>query len=111
MIMGPLENVTAVSLMPGQGPTEYQEILAKTLDSMPEGSLVLADLFGGTPSNCCAILSRTRRIGAVSGLCLPMLIEAVNLRESLSGEELVQSVIEAAKNGIRDIIQAVNGRC
>lgn len=109
MIVGPLANVVALSLLPGQDPAEFMDQLARTIDRMPPGSLVLADLFGGTPANCSAVLSRSHRISTVSGLGLPMLIEAISLRDSLSGEDLAQAVMVAARDGIRNVAQAVNG--
>lgn len=108
MIMGPMENVVAISLMPGQDPADYRGEIEKVLDSTSNPALILADLFCGTPSNSAAILSSARNIVAVSGLSLPMLIEAVNMRGNLSIDELAKVVIEAAQDGVKDIVEALN---
>lgn len=107
MIIGKMENVVAVSLMPGQDPPDYEEKVSKVLARMSGGALVMVDLFGGTPSNVAAVLSQKYPIAAVSGVNLPMLIEAATLRKSLSGQELAEAVLASAKNSIRDIVAAL----
>ena len=46
-----------------------------------EGVLILTDMFGGTPSNLSYSFLEEGRIEVLSGVNLPILIQAVNLRE------------------------------
>jgi len=103
MIMGPLEGVTALSLMPGVGADSFAEEVKCRVETMPEGSLILTDIFGGTPANTAALVSQTKEIVAISGLSLSMLIEAVSSRSALRGEGLAQAVLEAGRSGCRNI--------
>jgi len=104
MIIGKMENVVAVPLMPGQDPPDYEEKVSKVLARMSRGTLVMVDLFGGTPSNVAAILSQKFPIAAVSGVNLPMLIEAASLRRSLNGNELAEAALVSAQKSICNII-------
>ena len=68
MIYGDMSDVPAVSLMPGMS---FEEVTKKA----GKDTLVLVDLFGGTPSNVFSALTRTFGHQVVTGLNLPMLIE------------------------------------
>jgi PTS system mannose-specific IIA component len=46
-----------------------------------EGVLILTDMFGGTPSNLSYSFLEEGRIEVLSGVNLPILIQALNLRE------------------------------
>lgn len=104
MIVGAQENVKALSLLPGMDPADLIIDVQKILDTMPEGTLVMSDLFGGTPSNVSAAVASQRKIAAVSGVSLCMLIEALSLRFSMGGEDLAEAVIQAGKSGCKNIL-------
>ncbi|QUL99683.1 MAG: PTS sugar transporter subunit IIA [Candidatus Fermentithermobacillus carboniphilus] len=105
MIIGKMEKVIAVSLGAGEDPGDYRERVSNVLAKMPRGSIVMTDLFGGTPSNTAAVLSKDYSVSVISGLNLPMLIEAVNLRQTLSGEELAKAVEAAGRDGVKNILE------
>jgi PTS system mannose-specific IIA component len=77
-----LENVAAVSI----DLNEHVETLRKKINngimkvSQNDGVLILTDMFGGTPSNLSYSFLEEGRIEVLSGVNLPMLIKAVNLR-------------------------------
>jgi mannose/fructose-specific phosphotransferase system component IIA len=107
MIVGTLEGACSLSLMPGMAPEEFMINVTNVLQSMPEGSLVISDLFGGTPANVSAAISQNRNISAVSGLNLSMLIEAASLRSVMGGEKLAEAVVAAGKTGCKNILIAL----
>ncbi|EGO63092.1 PTS sugar transporter subunit IIA [Acetonema longum] len=109
MIVGAMESVRALSLMPGMEPDDFLAAVKTALESMPEGSLLISDLFGGTPANVSAAISTTRNIGAVSGLSLSMLIEAASSRMALRGEALAEAVVQAGRNNCRNILAQLRG--
>ncbi|WP_110954315.1 PTS sugar transporter subunit IIA [Anaerosinus massiliensis] len=104
MIVGAQENVKALSLLPGMDPADLIIDVQTILDTMPEGSLIMSDLFGGTPSNVSAAVASQRKIAAVAGVNLCMLIEALSLRFSMRGEELAEAVIQSGKSGCKNIL-------
>ena len=61
-----------------------------------EGVLILADLFGGTPCNC-AMALLSHRVRLLTGVNLPMLIEALSSRESIDS---LPQILETGRQGI-----------
>ncbi len=105
MIMGPQEKITALALEPEMGPEDYREKLKKAAQDLetPDGVLIMADLFGGTPSNASAYLldSENPPIEVVTGVNLPMLLEIANMRGSTGLKELAQNCRELATQSVQ----------
>ena len=108
MIFGDQEKVQIVTFMPGEGPDELHQKLSDaiaTFDASDE-VLILADLWGGSPFNqSSAILQENsdKKIAIITGLNLPMLIQAYT--ERLMGDVTLDAVagniIKEAKAGIK----------
>ncbi len=81
----------------------YEREIREILSTFSEGSLVLVDLFGGTPFNTIARILVDYPVYGITGVNLPMLLEAWSSYNFLSGEELQKSVLEAGIRGIKDI--------
>ena len=65
------------------------------------GTLILADIKGGTPFNTGVIVgSRLGRVEIIGGCNLPMIVEALDARENGVLEELVLEIVENSKNEI-----------
>ena len=94
MIIGAQKNMAAFSFENGDTPEAFRAAVAETIEAYPDGSVVLADLFGGTPCNQLVyyMMASGKRVYALAGVSLPMLVEAVSLREDTSGEELLAQI-------------------
>lgn len=105
MIVGTVENVSSVSLMPGMPPEQFQEQVLEKVNLLDKDTeiLCLVDLFGGSPSNIALRINYERPLRIVSGLSLPLLIEATMQREYLEMNELVEKIVEATQSGCFDI--------
>jgi mannose/fructose-specific phosphotransferase system component IIA len=108
MIAGGFENVSAVALNPKDTFNDYLIKVKKTLSAFSGKTLVIADLFGGTPSNIAALLSREYDIEALSGLSLSMLIEAIFTKDNINSVQLVEEVLNAGKDNCKDIIKMIS---
>ena len=71
--------------------------------SMPEGSIVLFDLLGGTPFNQLMMKSGGEAFPGLCGMNLPMLLEAVSLREVMNGDELIDTLADSAREAVVNI--------
>ena len=69
--------------------------------------LLLIDIFGGSPSNAAALLlAENYKINAVSGVNLPMLLEALTERDNTAVDILIKQLKTAGNEGIIDIVEA-----
>ena len=106
MIFGEQENVKAVILKPSEGPDDLRAKLEEAVASFDNQDEVLSlvDLWGGTPFNQSNTLFEEHKDkwAIVSGLNLPMLIEAYASRFSMeSAHEIAAHIIETAKDGVK----------
>ena len=102
MPFGDAENLAAFSFEEGDDADQYRETFEETIDAFPEGTLILVDLFGGTPCNQVMryVQERERPLEVVGGMNLPMLLNAVIAREKKNGKEFSLDTVENGKNGI-----------
>ena len=109
MIFGEQEKVQVVTFMPSEGPTDLHakiEAAIATFDAEDE-VLVLADLWSGSPFNqASAVMGENpeRKIAIITGLNLPMLIQAYTERmmdASAGVDKVVADIMKEAKGGIK----------
>jgi len=65
-----------------------------------DGVLILTDMFGGTPSNLSYSFLEEGRIEVLSGVNLPILVQAINTREKLKLSKLASSLENFGKKSI-----------
>lgn len=105
LIIGEQENVEAIGFNHGDNVDELYSKVNKFIKKLDkgEGVLVFTDLFGGSPSNATAINMKDLRFESISGVNLPMLIEALDIRTRSSLEEIVDMIIQVGVDGIKNI--------
>lgn len=116
LIMGATQGLTAVGLLPQDSFETFSRSISKVLKSKynEDGVLIMADLFGGTPCNVSALSINKEvdkdlpKMECISGVNLPMVIEAISMRDSLPLGELKDYCMDAGRNGIRDIKRVFN---
>ena len=106
MIFGEQENVRAVTLMPSEGPDDFKAKMKDTIASFDNQDevLFLVDLWGGTPFNQANSLfeEHKEKWAIVSGMNLPMVIEAYASRSSMEGaQEIAAHILKIAKEGVK----------
>lgn len=106
MILGEQENLTACALLPEMGPEDIHRQMEKAVSDFddPDQILILADLWGGTPFNQAnaLIAGHEEDWAIVTGMNLPMVIEAVSSRMFIeTAKELSVLISQSAKEGVR----------
>lgn len=111
MIVGEQDKFQSLSLNPGQDVNQLKTELfscSKSLDS-GDGVLVFVDLFGASPYNASMRCipewhDHGMNVRVVTGMSLPMVINAVCNRDSLSILELAAECIDAGRENIQDAL-------
>ncbi len=102
MIVGEVNNVKALSLMPEMSAEEFRLITERFLEETEGEIICLVDLFGGTPSNTIMYLSQKYKLTIISGVNLPMFLEVYMNLEMNTVQELadlaVETIVESGKN-------------
>ncbi|MFT8757479.1 mannose/fructose/sorbose PTS transporter subunit IIA [Leuconostoc pseudomesenteroides] len=108
MIFGEQENVEVVTFLPNEGPDDldqhYQEALSKFNND--DEVLFLVDLWGGSPFNRASLIQKQHpdKMAIVSGLNLPMLIEAYGGRLSQTkAADLAKYLVPVAREGVKSV--------
>ena len=106
MVFGDQENVVVVSLEPSMGPDDFRANLEKAVATLEdqEQVLFLVDLWGGTPFNQTTAFAKGHDTWAiVTGLSLPMVIEAFSARfdPSKTAHEIAAHIVGEARKGVR----------
>ena len=104
LITGPVTQVETLSLRREDNVNDLNAALDRV--DPGDGVLVLADLLGGSPCNVASMNLRERSYQVLSGVNLPMFIEALSSRDSAgSAEELQAACQEAGAQGVKNINQ------
>src|SRR5690606_3469656 len=102
---GPQKQVAPVCMAPEDDlDVKRQEIIArvKEVDS-GDGVIILTDMFGGTPSNLAISVIADKKVEALAGINLPMLIKLASARQT---EPLQQAALSAQDAGRKYITAA-----
>ena len=99
---GPLEAATAVSVDLKYSAEELRRKIGAGIKTVDEGDgiIILTDMFGGTPSNLSLSFLEEGQIDVLTGVNLPVLIRAAQMRKDSDLSELAESVQAYGKRSI-----------
>lgn len=105
-IVGPIERLATVNLLPAEGLEIGRGKILEAIGKVDDGAgvIVLADLFGGTPSNCCVGLLDEGSLEVVAGFNLPMLLKLATSRGG--GRDLRGLAVELVDHGRANVVHA-----
>ena len=101
-VVGKQEQVEAVCIGPEDDMEMRREEILKKAGEVNSGSgtIVLTDMFGGTPSNLAISIMDRAPVEIIAGINQPMLIKLASLRKDKSLKEAVEGAQEAGKKYI-----------
>lgn len=105
MIAGQQEKCEALALYPEDEVVLLKQRVAQKIASLEDGNgvIVLTDIIGGSPFNTCASYLKEAPIEVLTGVNLPMLIDACELRKDHSLAEMKLRVCQDARAGIINV--------
>ena len=96
------ESIESVSIDLSQNAEKLREKIARGIKKVKgqEGIIILTDMFGGTPSNLSYSFLEEGHIEVLSGVNLPILIQAVNTRKKMELDQLAANLEVFGKKSI-----------
>lgn len=112
-VLGPQEKVFDFCIEPEHDIEQKREELIALVNKQDTdgGTIVLTDMFGGTPSNLALSLLDITNVEVIAGVNLPMLIKLGSIRDKVGLASAVTQAQEAAKNYInvaRQLLEKVS---
>jgi mannose PTS system EIIA component len=111
-IVGDLANIASVSIGWHDDVEQAREEIGAAIERVATeiGTLVLTDMFGGTPSNLSVTFLQPGRTEVVTGVNLPMLLKLANLRETVDLKAIARTVREHGQSAVWVASDALEGR-
>jgi len=102
-------DLAALNFMGHADPDERTAILQARIAELDQGGgvLVLADIYGATPCNTLCRLLAPDHVEGVAGVNLPMLLKALNYRDSMPLLQLVERIVNGGRASIDHISETM----
>lgn len=94
------ERLEAIDVVADQNVDDVNRLAREAVARLDDGSgvLVMTDMLGGTPSNCCGQLGDPAHVAVIAGISLPMLLRAITYRQDQL-DVVVEMALAGAQNG------------
>ncbi len=101
-VVGKQEQIETVCIGPEDNMEDRRDEILHKVEKVNsgEGTIVLTDLFGGTPSNLAISIMDKAKVEILAGVNLPMLIKIASLRKEKNLKDTVLGAQEAGKKYI-----------
>ena len=111
-VVGPQEQVDTVSIGPDDDMEQRRQDILKAVSGVNsgQGSIILTDMFGGTPSNLSISIMEPGTIEVVAGVNLPMLIKLASVRTDGDMNAALDKATEAGKRYINIASHVLAGK-
>ena len=105
-VVGPQEQIAPICIGPEDDMEGRRNDIAEAIRSVDQGdgTIVLTDLFGGTPSNLAISLMKTDSVEVIAGINLPMLIRLASARRTMK----IKAAVAAARDAGRKYISVAS---
>ncbi len=101
-ILGIQKNIEIISIKSDDDleikKADLEEVIEKVNENI--GTIILPDMFGGTPSNLAMSFLEVGKVEIISGVNLPMLIKLIGLRDSNDLQKVARESKESAQKYI-----------
>jgi PTS system ascorbate-specific IIA component len=97
---GTTERFEAIDVTADQDIGQVHDLARDAIARLDEGNgvLVITDIKGGTPSNCCNSLAIPGEVEVIAGISLPMLLRAITYRRDTL-DVVVEMALAGAQSG------------
>lgn len=106
MILGDINCCHEIALLPEYTLADYMKLVNDYVQTISKDSLIITDMFGGTPSNVAAKIGNDTGIHVICGLNAPMLLEACSQLQ-FQNEINFDLVLEAGTSACKDVVKEI----
>jgi len=101
-VVGPQAGIATICIGPSDDMEKRRKEIAAAIRKVDSGagSIILTDLFGGTPSNLAISLLDAGKVEVIAGINLPMLIRLAGARKAMAVTDAVKAARDAGKSYI-----------
>ena len=94
------EHFEAIDVIADQNIDDVNRLAKEAIKRLDGGTgvLVMTDVLGGTPSNCCRQLGEPDQVATIAGVSLPMLLRAITYRHDTL-DVVVEMALAGGQNG------------
>jgi len=93
MIVGRIEKAEAIGITAKDSVDQIRDIVAGAIEKVSgSGVIIMADMFGGTPSNMSISFLKDNEVEVITGVNLPMVIKFASDRDKSGVEELAATL-------------------
>lgn len=105
------ENLAAISIDIKENPDTLLKKIKKGIKKVRHGQgvIIFTDMFGGTPSNLSYSFLEEDKVEVMSGINLPILMKAMEIRDKAPLMETVQILVEYGKRSISQASAILKG--
>ena len=106
MIVGAVSDVYAFGIVSGENLTSFEgrieEVLQKAEKEKQE-VFIFSDLFFGNPFNTVVRLMKTYNVYHYAGISMPLLLECITSKDSMTAEEMHTHIEDASKQSFVNV--------
>jgi len=106
------KNITEVSIESDLPPEANKAKILEAINAIDNGTgiILLADMFGGTPSNMCLPFLSKGKVEVISGFNLPMLIKLAGFSEEKNLQEMTEYIKTYGQKNIVIASEVLEGK-
>ena len=111
-IVGKQQQLATISIGPDDDMEQQRTNILDAVRQVDsgEGSVLLTDMFGSTPSNLAISVMDNANVEVIAGINLPMLIKLASIRGECSLEDAIEQAQEAGRKYISVASQVLSGK-
>jgi len=101
-VHGPQEQIAVISIGPSDDMETRRGEIVQAIKAVNtgDGTILLTDMFGGTPSNLAISVMEQEKVEVIAGVNLPMLIKLASIRGESSLDDAIEEAQEAGRKYI-----------
>ncbi|MEG9884736.1 MAG: PTS sugar transporter subunit IIA [Hyphomicrobiales bacterium] len=110
-VVGPQSQVETISIGPGDDMEQRRGDILGAIERTDsgDGTILLTDMFGGTPSNLAISVMQSAMVEVIAGINLPMLIKLAGIRAEASLREAIDQARDAGRKYINIASKVLSG--